>query len=917
MEALINENKNRKTLSVYFWYTIFFVVSAAITFSFFLIYKKSFVWKDDGLYQEYNAFIYAGNWFRDYIKEIFVNQNFVPPLWEWGLGAGADVLGGSMESDPFYIISAFFPTAIAEVGYAFVIILKLYLAGLTFSAYCKKMGCLKWTTTLAALIYIFCSFVTYASPHHLSFSNPMIFLPMVFLGIEKIIRKESFVLFSISVTLSALSGFYFFYQIIILTIIYVILRFLFSSEYRKPKIVLNNIMKIIFSSIIGVMISALILLPIVMSFVGNHTRISQNYVYDFFYSLAQYRSIPVSLITATAQPVRWAFTGMLPFALIGVFGSFIRRDKNQTFARIYFLIEIIFICFPFFGSLFNGFGYVTNRWTFAWSFMPAFLFAKELPEILKFDIKKEGCLALSCFVYTFLCIAITKSFSLENLIGIVLLMASLFLVIFAPDFKDINLKFKKIKISVKKKFIIRSSSSLLVLVCVFYMAFFRFSSSVSDNITEFKEAGTANSLLMEERSSVWTYIEDDDFYRVDDSFISNPQHNFALQSHQPTTTWYWSITDTNTVNWRRLNNCYHLQNFKFRGLYSRAWLQPQYCAKYFVSTPSKTAQASVPYGFTLRGSIQGYSNEYWLYETSNSLSFGSTYDGIIRLSDYENLSIAERQQAALQNCIIDDDAQVSLKSNSMEFDDYEIPYTIQCDKNSSFSDNRLTVKKADSTLTLTFEDDTQGELYVQFSGLKYDDATQSTITAQCNKAKCNVTHYSDNSTYTEGRTEYLLNLGYSEDERNEITLTFSNKGDYSFDELKVICQPMEKLPEYVKARNEDVLENVSFDTNKISGTIDLEKSKFLCLSLPYSKGWTAYVDGQKVDLLHANIAFSGLELEAGHHEIELKFCTPYIKIGAVLSILGIISLVFCAVLFKNKEHIDGKVKASEHKPDKS
>ena len=85
------------------------------------------------------------------------------------------------------------------------------------------------------------------------------------------------------------------------------------------------------------------------------------------------------------------------------------------------------------------------------------------------------------------------------------------------------------------------------------------------------------------------------------------------------------------------------------------------------------------------------------------------------------------------------------------------------------------------------------------------------------------------------------------------------------------------------------------------------------MSLPYSEGWTAYVDGEKVDLLNANIAFSGLELEAGHHEIELKFCTPYLKSGVVLSVLGIAVLIGLSILLRHKDAILKKLSPAKGK----
>lgn len=72
------------------------------------------------------------------------------------------------------------------------------------------------------------------------------------------------------------------------------------------------------------------------------------------------------------------------------------------------------------------------------------------------------------------------------------------------------------------------------------------------------------------------------------------------------------------------------------------------------------------------------------------------------------------------------------------------------------------------------------------------------------------------------------------------------------------------------------------------------------LSVPYSQGFTAYVDGKETKLQKANTMFMALELEPGEHEIRLTYCTPYLKPGIVLSVTGLILYVLL-VLYRKKK----------------
>lgn len=169
----------QRGLSIYYWYTILFGIAAAICFSFFIFYGKSMVWKNDGLYQHYNAFLYFGKWARNIVKGLFEGHGFVIPLWEWGFGPGNDIVGLNLIAyDPFFIFSTFFLERYAETGYAFTIILRLWLTGLIFSIYCRKMGCCQWTTLCAALMYTFCAFTIFTAPRHPYFINSMIYLSL-------------------------------------------------------------------------------------------------------------------------------------------------------------------------------------------------------------------------------------------------------------------------------------------------------------------------------------------------------------------------------------------------------------------------------------------------------------------------------------------------------------------------------------------------------------------------------------------------------------------------------------------------------------------------------------------------------------------------------------------------------------------
>ena len=87
--------------------------------------------------------------------------------------------------------------------------------------------------------------------------------------------------------------------------------------------------------------------------------------------------------------------------------------------------------------------------------------------------------------------------------------------------------------------------------------------------------------------------------------------------------------------------------------------------------------------------------------------------------------------------------------------------------------------------------------------------------------------------------------------------------------------------------------NVSyFEKNKIIGDIKLDEPSKVMISVPYEKGWNIKVNGKKVDYDKAYNAFVSLNLDKGDNHIKMTFIPPGFIIGTILSITGVVGLVF-------------------------
>lgn len=87
----------------------------------------------------------------------------------------------------------------------------------------------------------------------------------------------------------------------------------------------------------------------------------------------------------------------------------------------------------------------------------------------------------------------------------------------------------------------------------------------------------------------------------------------------------------------------------------------------------------------------------------------------------------------------------------------------------------------------------------------------------------------------------------------------------------------------------------------VSGIVDAGSGGVLYTSIPYYKGFTAYVDGEKVDIVKIGGAMCGVELGAGEHEVVFRYFPYGLKTGIGLSLMGVLALFLCIKKERGKQ----------------
>lgn len=149
--------------------------------------------------------------------------------------------------------------------------------------------------------------------------------------------------------------------------------------------------------------------------------------------------------------------------------------------------------------------------------------------------------------------------------------------------------------------------------------------------------------------------------------------------------------------------------------------------------------------------------------------------------------------------------------------------------------------------------------------------------------------------YADLKDGALLYLGYLQ-QGERVTLT---NGDDTDDTPKVSAEAYvlneDALAQAVELLSQEHLENVQMDSTHISGTLNLSEAGRLILSVPYEKGWTVWIDGEKTEPETFGDALMAFDLEAGEHTIKMHYVPDGWNIGVPVSAASVLILVGCVL----------------------
>lgn len=288
----------------------------------------------------------------------------------------------------------------------------------------------------------------------------------------------------------------------------------------------------------------------------------------------------------------------------------------------------------------------------------------------------------------------------------------------------------------------------------------------------------------------------------------------------------------------------------------------------YIAIPTNDA-FDVPYGFVLYKTIENEDTmnasepRYYIYKNTYHVGMGYMYDTLLPKSDFTKLDVASQQLALMKYAVVDDDTIYTVPQISA----LELPATI-------------TKTNEDLYISLNIPAGYEAYLSIKNAGVKQD--IKYTVKTQ-DGIVC-----TQNTTITPNNSSILIGYGLSGD----VMITLHNS-TFNQDDCTINAY---SLSEYITKVQQS--KKCTWETNKtiLDGHLSTNTNGIFQLAVPYSSGWTAYVNHQPADVIKVGEGYIGIKLSKGEYDIRFEYITPGLGVGTVFSMACIASIIIWLVI---------------------
>ncbi|QTD39716.1 YfhO family protein [Sporosarcina sp. Te-1] len=697
------------------------------------------------------------------------------------------------------------------------------------------------------------------------FADAMLFLPLLLIGVESIMRDGKARWFIAAVALNMIDNFYFAYVNFLITGIYIVFRWLFPlflEETKKGK----QIQLFLFGGLAGAGLSAPFFIPSVYGYLNNYRPSFED-------------AIP--LIGPVDNLLLHGRLVILPaFVLLCLF--IVPLYKKRAFR--FFAVLTITLCIlhysPMVGSLFNGLSAPQYRW-------------EHFLALAAGGVAGGALHHLKLVRWRDVLIAVTASTVLYSLF-------------FFAD--------PKLKIKFYESYLIICAVVTMVILLLYVHRKKRWAFWVTTGFLIFSSLLTANMFQHEkltyrdngknkgpEYGITREYMESEEYYGVDQrklirklqevekdplariDWMVDTRNNTPIVQDFNGTSVYSSILNKHLLYFYLDDLAIDMRResvSRYASLGDRANLYAILNGSYVIR--KRGEEGLVPFGFkeiAREGEYVAYQNEY-------RLPFVRTASVLFQEGDLKGTPALSKERAMLQGIVLEDVGQERTAIPEVE---NLIDQAALEPVGGTYEDGVLVVTEVSGGL----------DVIINETGLLKEDVFLSFFIQR----KKNDKDYM--LTVNDFETERKKNDSIYRTNVNELTIRVPAeeririrvpKGKYDLRDFALYTEDYAVLREVKKESDVKPKAAVTWNGHHASVKVDNTKGdSHVVLPIPYERGWTAKVNGTKQEILRANYAFTGLELDDGMNEIELTYYPPFF--AASWAVAGFTAILLVGIVY--------------------
>lgn len=762
--------------------------------------------------------------------------------WNIGMGTNFTALYGYYLSSPINWIIALFPQKYMIEVMNTIIILKIAVSGFTCTYYlCKHNKKRHLSAAIFGMFYALSAFIA-AYSWNLMWLDCVLLLPLIVLGLERLVNEGKGILYAVSLGLAILSNYYIAIMICISMVIYFAVIMVSRPVPKDKTEYARSALRFILYSLLAGGLAAILLIPEVCAL--SYTASGD---VNFPDTLSRYFSF-VTIIKRHLMNVEVSIgLDHLPNIYCGVavlvlFPLYIMTKKIPLREKIMKVIALV-IFFTAFNMnipnfIWHGFHYPNSlpcRQSFIYIFLLLGICYDAFCNIKEY---KNSQIAGSFWGVVLFLVYLGNTLTSDDIDFRVIYLSALFIAIYVL-LAIIARKKKKWNLN----YIMVALFAVAIVECTTNMentgysttsrtAYLTDYESVGALVDEVEEIEDENSFYR--ISKVWGYRTKNDsawhHYKGESTFSST---SYAAMSR-----FFGDLGLEHSTNSYAINGATPLVNSIFN-------------VKYFLSNRALE-------GDKLYTLVDTYDNEY-LYENNYTLPLG-----FMLPSDFNsNWNVmTEPNPFSVQNSFAMSAAGIDELFTRITFDDMS------------------------TSATINIVEDEYLYLYIM-------NKTIDTI---------NVSYEGHSDTYKGINHGRMVDLGYVK--AGQTVYVTSSSGDKDLQMYAYVLN-IDKLDELYKALADEGFNVTSYDDTHVTGTITALSDGLMWTSIPYDEGYTVYVDGKETEYTSVDDkALIAVNLTKGTHTVEFRYEVRGLKAGMTISIICLIIIAGCIVFrIKYKKEI--------------